>query len=68
MRCHDVLAEGNDVFAFKGVGERGDLIADTSKPPNVGLKVVLLIFDDFGSEVEGSTDPAEEPCIGLYYL
>ena len=65
---HYVLTKSNDIFALERVSKRGNLIANASEPPNIGLEVVLLILDDFWSEVKRSAYPAEESCIGLDYL
>jgi len=46
-----ILAQIDDVFALKGMGECGDDIHDAAEPPDVGFVVIFLVFDDFRGQV-----------------
>lgn len=65
LRSHYVLAQGNNVFTFKWVSKRSNLIANASKPPDISFKVILLIFYDFWSEVKWCPYTTKKSCIWL---
>jgi hypothetical protein len=58
-----VLAKSNDILTFEGMVKRCNKIGDTSKSPNISLKIILLILNDFGRQIERRANPGINPKI-----